>query len=81
MNDSLSHYSRQSDDMSGMGTGLHSIPNGGAPLDSNTRRKNGSNLNLAGSIQQSKPDKPVKPSKKLPDLKMTGHALDGGSSI
>lgn len=40
-------------------------------------------MNVNVAMNSGKPDnqKPVKPTKKLPDLKMTGHAIDGGNSI
>ena len=56
--------------------------NPSVPLDSINRSKNGSNLNVNMVMGSGKPEnKPVKATKKFPDLKMTGHAIDGGNSI
>lgn len=87
----MSHYSRQSDEMSGAPAISHTVQNlSSVPLDSINRSKNGSNINLSISnmpapsqMPNAKHDKPHhnKNSKKLPDLKMMGHAIDGGSSV
>lgn len=88
LNDSVSHYSRQSEDFSGktgqangppggLG-GTYSISNAGQNLiDSMSRVKNGASTNAIPKF-----DKPVKATKKFPNLKQfPGGPLDGGSSI
>jgi hypothetical protein len=83
LNDSVSHYSRQSEDFNGVQGGSNTVQNNpSVPLDSINRSKNGSNMNVNVAMNSGKPEnKPVKPTKKFPDLKMTGHGIDGGNSI
>lgn len=57
MNDSVSHYSRQSEDFNGVQGGANTVQNNpSVPLDSINRSKNGSNMNVNNAMNSGKPE-------------------------